>query len=132
MTFLDTSAMLSLLDADERHHAACAETWRALVTEDEHLFTTNYVLVESFALVQRRLGLDALQVLCGHFLPLVEVIWLDRVIHDAAVSAVLTAARRKLSFVDCVSFEVMRRQGATRAFTLDGHFEEQGFVRIPA
>lgn len=132
MTFLDTSVILALLDGDERHHAACAETWRALVAEDERLFTTNYVLVESFALVQRRLGLDALHVLCSDFLPLLEITWLDQATHKAAVGAVLTAARRKLSLVDCASFEVMRRQGIARAFTLDRHFEEQGFVCVPA
>ena len=132
MTFLDTSALLALLDGDERHHAVCAETWRTLLTEDERLVTTNYILVESFALVQRRLGLDALQALCRDFLPVVEVVWLDRSIHQAAVGALLTAARRKLSLVDCTSFEVMRRQGVATAFTLDGHFGEQGFVRIPA
>jgi predicted nucleic acid-binding protein len=33
--------------------------------------------------------------------------------------------------VDCVSFEVMRRLGIRRAFTLDEHFREQGFEVVP-
>ena len=39
----------------------------------------------------------------------------------------LTAARRRLSLVDCVSFDVMRRLGLNRVFCFDQHFEEQGF-----
>jgi len=39
----------------------------------------------------------------------------------------LTAARRQLSLVDCISFEVMRRRGIKTAFTFDDHFAEQGF-----
>ena len=132
MTFLDTSALLALLDGDERNHAACAEAWRALLAADERVVTTNYVLIETFALVQRRLGLKALQVLCAEFLPLIDINWLDKETHEAAVGALLTAARRKLSLVDCVSFEVMRREGLEKAFTLDRHFEGQGFVRVPA
>ncbi len=131
MTFLDTSALLALLDGDEGNHTACAEAWRALLAADECFVTTNYVLIETFALVQRRLGLNALRVLCADFLPLIETIWLDKKTHEAAVGALLTAARRKLSLVDCVSFEVMRQQGVGKAFTLDRHFEEQGFVCTP-
>ncbi len=56
MTFVDTSALLALLDADERYHMACAYAWRSLLAADERLMTTNYVVVESFALVQHRLG----------------------------------------------------------------------------
>ncbi len=131
MTFLDTSALLALLDGDEGNHAACAEAWRALLAADERFVTTNYVLVETFALVQRRLGVNALQVLCADFLPLIETIWLDKETHESAVGALLIAARRKLSLVDCVSFEVMRRHGVGTAFTLDRHFEQQGFVCTP-
>ena len=43
----------------------------------------------------------------------------------------LAARRRDLSLVDVVSFLVMRREGLTRAFTLDPHFSEQGFECIP-
>ena len=131
MTFVDTSGLLPLLDGDERHHSSCAAAWRSLLSEDERLLTTNYVLVESFALVQRRLGLDAVQVLCGDFLPLLRVVWLDQATHQAAVGALLTAARRRLSLVDCASFEIMRRHDVARAFTLDAHFGEQGFVCVP-
>jgi predicted nucleic acid-binding protein len=38
-----------------------------------------------------------------------------------------SARRRDLSLVDCVSFEVMRRNGITRAFAVDRHFQELGF-----
>ena len=55
MTFVDTSALLALLDADERYQMACAYAWRSLLAVDERLMTTNYVVVESFALVQHRL-----------------------------------------------------------------------------
>ena len=131
MTFVDTSALLALLDADERLHIACANAWRSLLAADERLMTTNYVVVESFALVQHRLGLDALQTLCRDFLPLVDTVWVEESAHDTAVGALLTAARRKLSLVDCASFEVMRRHEVARALTLDGHFGEQGFDCIP-
>jgi predicted nucleic acid-binding protein len=47
------------------------------------------------------------------------------------MAAFLKASRRRLSFVDCSSFEVMRKRGITRALAVDGHFDEHGFEQIP-
>jgi uncharacterized protein len=44
------------------------------------------------------------------------------------VAAVLAAARKKLSLVDCVSFQIMRQQGVRASFCFDSHFGEQGFA----
>jgi len=55
----------------------------------------------------------------------------DAAIHAAALDFVIATGRRKLSLVDCASFEVMRRRGLRTAFTLDRHFAEQGFATVP-
>jgi predicted nucleic acid-binding protein len=47
------------------------------------------------------------------------------------VAALLTANRRELSLVDCVSFEVMRRRDITSAFAIDTDFSKQGFTVVP-
>jgi predicted nucleic acid-binding protein len=49
----------------------------------------------------------------------------------AGLAAMLTANRKELSLVDCVSFEVMRRRDVTRAFALDTDFASQGFLVTP-
>jgi uncharacterized protein len=131
--FVDTSAFLALLDRDEVNHRAAAAIWTRLVLE-ERFFSTSYVLVETYALVQRRLGLDAVRTFTADFVPLIDVDWVDADLHAAAVSALLVAARRDLSLVDCVSFASMRRQGVRRVFAFDEDFSRQGFeiVRGPS
>jgi uncharacterized protein len=42
--------------------------------------------------------------------------------------AVLTAHRRHLSLVDCVSFAAMHQFGLSAVFAFDNHFAEQGFT----
>lgn len=125
--FIDTSALFAVLDRDDEHHPAAAARWRELVEADEALFSSNYVFVEIYALVQRRLGMDAVRVLDRDMGAIVETLWLDPDIHRTAVGALLAAGRRDLSLVDCASFEVMRRTGLVRAFAFDPHFAEQGF-----
>jgi predicted nucleic acid-binding protein len=125
--FLDTSALLAVLDADEARHHEAAEIWRRLLERDASIVTTNYVLVETYALTQRRLGSAAVRLLTDEILPVVEVEWIQRDLHERAVSALITADRRDLSLVDAVSFQAMRQRGITRAFAFDRHFEGAGF-----
>ncbi len=126
-TFVDTSAWLALVDADEERHGEAAAAWRALLEGDTPLLTTNYVLVETYALAQRRLGQAAVRLLADDLLPVAEVEFVARDAHDRAVATVIAANRRDLSLVDAVSFDVMRRRGISRAFAFDRHFAEAGF-----
>ena len=130
--FVDTSALIAFLDADQPRHAEVIDTWDRAVADEKALFTSNYVLVESFALVQRRLGLEALRALADVLVPMLRVLWIDEELHAAAVASLFTAGRRKLSLVDCTSFELMRRHGLAEALALDDDFARQGFRRLPA
>jgi predicted nucleic acid-binding protein len=87
--------------------------------------------VESFALIQRRLGIAAVRVFQEDILPLINIEWINAGTHKSAVSALLAASRRKLSLVDCVSFEIMCTLGIKTVFAFDPHFAEQGFKCIP-
>jgi predicted nucleic acid-binding protein len=129
--FVDTSAFFAVFDNDDSRHEAAREIWTRLVTEEATLITTNYVLVETSALFQRRFGLPALRAFYEDVVPLLSIEWVGEQLHTAAMGAVLTAARKKLSLVDCVSFQIMREQGIRAAFCFDRHFREQGFELLP-
>ena len=129
--FVDTSGLLAVLDATDKNHEKADEVWLALLNGEDVLATSNYVFVETFALAQSRLGLKAAQALAQDIAPVFSIHWVEQAEHEAAVAAVLASGRRRLSLVDCVSFEVMRRQGIRSSFAFDGHFEEQGFDCIP-
>lgn len=126
--FVDTSALMALLDADDKHYGRAKRTWKKVVESGDRLISTNYVLVETFSLAQSRMGPDASRVLEESFFPFIVVEWIDRATHAAGISGVLAAGRKKLSLVDCVSFEVMRRLAIRQVFCFDRHFREQGFT----
>jgi predicted nucleic acid-binding protein len=128
--FVDTSAFLAVLNAEDTNHSAAKQSWERLLSQDETLVCTNYVLIETFALLQNRLGMPAVRAFQDIIAPLVAVEWADFSVHRAGVSALLVANRRQLSLVDCVSFEVMRSLGLTTAFAFDRHFGEQGFLLV--
>ena len=130
--FVDTSALIAFLDAEDPAHGTCREAWRHAALEGEGLMTTDYVVLEAVAVAQRRWGLDAVRTLVGEYLPLIEVDPVSKEDRDAGLAALLAAGQRQLSLVDCVSFTVMRRLGIRDYLGLDPHFEEQGFTRYAA
>ena len=132
MTMLvDTSAFYAVLCADDPNHVAADHVWVQAIKQHDQLVCTNYILVETFALLQKRLGIAAVRAFQEDISPFLDVEWVDAFSHLAAVSALLVAGRRQLSLVDCASFETMRRLGITTAFAFDPHFKEQGFTCIP-
>jgi predicted nucleic acid-binding protein len=130
--FLDTSGLFSVFHKDDVRHSLGAQAWHDLADSDTPLHTSSYVLVELSALLQRRLGVDAVDSLGTHVLPWVNVLWVDEVLHAQAVAALLAARQRGLSLVDCSGFAAMRRLGLRRVFTFDRHYAEQGFQTLPS
>lgn len=129
--FVDTSALVGLLDHDDPRHDAVVAAWAA-ASDAARFLTSNYVVVESFAVARRRLGMASVRALHDRLLPLVEVVFVTAAEHEAATAAFLAADRRGLSFVDCASFAMMRRRGIRTALALDADFGRQGFRVLPA
>lgn len=123
--------MYALLSATDDAHEQARDTFVRLLGEDERLVSHNYVLVETSALVQHRLGIEALRTLRDDLLAVVALEWVDRGLHERALAATLTGARRDVSLVDHVSFELMRRLGIRHAFAFDEDFAREGFSTVP-
>lgn len=129
--FVDTSAFLAVLSADDRFHEAARNQWQAIIEQDESLICNNYILVETFALLQSRFGATALQVFQNSIVPILTISVVESELHERAVSALLAAQRRQLSMVDCSAMETMRALGIRRVFTFDPHYVQYGFESIP-
>ena len=125
--FVDTSAFYAVFDRDDANHAQAKPVWERLLRDRATLLTNNYVLLETGALLQHRLGVAALRAFLEDVVPLLQVDWISEHRHRAGAEAVLASSRKKLSLVDCIGFQTMREHGARAAFCFDRHFHEQGF-----
>jgi predicted nucleic acid-binding protein len=128
--FADTSGLLALLSDKDEHHAAAARAFRKLQARQSLLVTSSFILVETYALLGRRLGVEAVRAFRADLSPLLEVVWVDATLHEAGLDRLLKHRRRQLSLVDAVSFEVMTRRGLGEAFAFDPHFEQEGFALV--
>jgi uncharacterized protein len=126
--FVDTSALYALLVRSDERHGEARRAFVRLKSDEAVLVTSSYVLVETYALLGRRIGLGAVAAFRDGFAPLLDVAWVDPATHDAAVDALVERGSRELSLVDLVSFGVMRARGIDQAFAFDRHFKDEGFA----
>jgi predicted nucleic acid-binding protein len=135
LVFVDTSALYAGLDSTDANGARAAPIWTRLLHGVEvgttELVTHSSVVVESVALVPRRLGMAATRVLLDEFVRSMTVVWVDAELHARATTALLAANRRDVSLVDWTSFEVMRERAIDVAFAFDDDFAKQGFTLLP-
>ena len=123
MIFLDTSAAYAAIDAADPNHREAAERLQAALQQRIPVLTHNYVVLESTALIQRRLGLHA----ALSFLKdtrLLKIHWVTQNEHNEAVQLLERRGKRNLSLVDCMSFVVMKQYGITTALAYDSDFQE--------
>ncbi len=126
MIFLDTSAIYAWADAADPNHSVSVRRLQAVLDSREELLTHNYVLVESTALLQTRLGLSAAAKLAKDAAAFV-IEWVDDDLHASGLRELERARKRRVSLVDHISFLVMKRRGVATAFAFDPDFVSAGF-----
>lgn len=129
--FTDTSALYALLVETEEGHSDCVAAFKRLLKSGRALHTTSYVLVETAALLQHRIGLAAVRDFFEGVVPLLTVGWVGADLHQKGLERLLRENRRQLSLVDCVSLECMRLLDLREALALDSHFAEAGYRLVP-
>ena len=130
IVFIDTSAFFAVLTKSDNQYADAAAYWKMLLEDpDMTLVTSNYIIVETCALLRNRLGKRGLEVFVHDILPAISILWIDEAMHFAAVEAMLAFGGNGPSLVDCSSFALLDAKGITRVFAYDQHFSARGFLR---
>ena len=130
--FIDTSAFLAALDKGDKFHSEASKKWSALATGKTELWTTDYVRLESWSLIQRQLGAEAVMAFQDDWLPLCKIHEVCRDVFERAAAQWRIAQRRNLSLVDLTSFDAMRQLAIRTALAFDQHFQEMGYLEVEA
>jgi predicted nucleic acid-binding protein len=137
--FIDTWGWIVIHNKREPRHSAVDALYRKCRLTGNSIYTTDYVLDETFTLLFRRLPL-----------PLAEesVEYLDKAIgrgylnlewvsperfEEAKVLRLRFRDKPKMSFTDLTSMVIMREIGVTSILTDDDHFMQigMGFKKMP-
>ena len=128
--FLDTSGWIAAAVRGQTHHDKANAAYTAAVRQGLRVVTTPMVLGEAHVLFMRLLGrvhaTEAIESALHD--PTHVVLSVDSALVSTAVERWITPYRdQKFSLCDAVSFEIMQREGITRALSIDTHFVTAGF-----
>jgi predicted nucleic acid-binding protein len=129
--FADTSAFYALLVRTDSAHEPVRSSFGRLVEERRPIWTTSFVIVETMALLQHRIGLAAARDFDEDVLPVVRIRWVDDALYRLGTDRLWREDRRQVSLVDAVSFAFMKHQGLRVALAVDPHFAAAGFEVVP-
>jgi predicted nucleic acid-binding protein len=128
--FVDTGPFLARYVAKDQFHSKAIRGWKVAAKGGQPLFTSSFVLDETFTLLGRRTSYAfaadrAEAILASRVLTILRP---DSRDEAAALALFRKLADQEASFTDCISFALMHRHRISRAFTFDRHFEAAGFT----
>ncbi|HUY34333.1 MAG TPA: PIN domain-containing protein [Pirellulales bacterium] len=125
--FADTSFFVAFLSAEDRHHATAVEY---METCADPIVTTQWILAELGNFLSkgpaRRMFAPFIRTLRSEHLLSIEEAGGDS--FQRAVEFYGRRVDKEWSFVDCTSFQYMKRERISLALTADHHFEQAGFT----
>lgn len=128
--FVDTSALLTLLDRADPRHDRTRAAFAGLANAE--LVTHGYVIAETIAVTRRRFGVRGTATLIDDILPVIALVPIDPSVHGVAQARYRASLPSGTSFVDQVSLGVIEREGITAAFALDPDLARPGVTIVPA
>ncbi len=120
---VDTSAYYALASASDNQHEAAEAIYARLLAQGDELWTISYVVLETAALIQMRLGMRALRLFRRSLSAATNVIWVSEDLHAEAWDELERLPRRRVSLVDCCLAVTARREGIETLFAFDPHFK---------
>lgn len=129
----DTAAWLALYDRGDKFHARTSKAFGQLANQKVTFVVSDYIVSESLTSILAKAG-HTQAVACGDWLinsPRVQLVRVDLNWWTEAWQLFKAYDDKEFSFVDCLSFVLMRRERITDAFTFDHHFEQMGFRLWP-
>ena len=129
--FVDTGGFYAALNRRDAHHRDAARLLRRAQREQWLLFTTNFVLAESHALILVRMGREqAWAFLQAIVTGQANVIRAEEADERRARAIIERYQDKTFSYCDAVSFAVMERLNIQNVIAFDDHFRQYGQLTI--
>lgn len=130
MIFVDAGPLLARYVKNDSYHRLATDIWRELAGTP--LATSIHVLDETFTLLGRRTdyGFAADRAERIYSSSVWEILSTTREDEIEAIQLFRKFSDQRVSFTDCLSFALMRRNRMTTVFTFDLHFVQAGFKVI--
>ena len=127
---VDSAAFYALASNEDDFHQGAQAEYYDLLGNNQELWTTSYAMVETMALIQRRLGFRVLAEFMDDVARNISILWIDTRIHNEAWARLVERQGTGLNFVDWTVALASEELDAV-IFTFDSGFVNRGYSVIP-
>jgi len=125
--FVDTGGFYAALNRKDASHLIARRLFNRARRERWFLFTANFVVAETHALILTRVGREsAEQFLRSVYAGRTNIIRAEEGDEQRARSIIELYADKDFSYCDAISFAVMERLDITEVIAFDEHFRQYG------
>lgn len=129
--FVDTAAYFALSSPTDRNHPAARLIAQRLQQGRWRLFTTNFTVAETHALLLSRMNRQiAFQVLERIDASPTTIVRVTEADEQRARTIIRQYQDKNFSLTDAISFVVMERLAISHAFTFDRNFSQYGLTML--
>jgi uncharacterized protein len=130
--FTDTSALIAFLNKKDQHHIRAVSILETIMTGSSTLLITTHIFAETVTRIERKISAEQV-VRAGTMIrknARIKIVVPQEDIIDHAWNIFEKYQDQEFSFVDCISFAVMKENRLTKAFAFDKHFKIMGFETL--
>ena len=133
MIFFDTGSFIARFIENDQYHDLAVNQWKVLEAKGGLFYTSNFILDETFTLLARWTGYPFASKTAKSIYHSNSLIILRPDLHDEveALNLFERYANQKVSFTDCISCVLMRKNSIQQVFTFDKHFLLWKFKVLP-
>jgi len=128
--FIDTSAFYAIVDKDDANHETASEIINKLVGEKAELYTSNFILSETYTLLRNNVGHSKTIDFIEKARDSLRIIHISEDIEERAIRILKKYSDKDFSFVDCTSFVIIEDLKFQKTFAFDKHFKQYGLATL--
>jgi len=129
--FIDTSAIYALLNLKDENHRKAVNYYENLKKKNAIIITTNYIIDETYTLLMIRKGQEFAVDFIDKLRITFNVFYVEKTDDDLAIEILKKYIDKNFSFIDAMSFHIMKRDKIKTALAFDKHFIQAGFKTLP-
>jgi len=134
--FIDTSAFIALLIAQDDHHDSVKQCVAESLTDGVGFVTSEYILDELYTRINYDLGTIPLSKVMKYIQQAVksrslDLLKIDDGIFERSTKMILKYSALRLSLTDCTSFLFVKEYKLNGILTLDSDFKKLGLKVLP-
>lgn len=131
MVFLNSGFFIASAVGKDRYHESAEEAMRKFIDDETHLFTSNYVIQETITWIVYSVGSHKVRQFAQKLTELeregiLDVIWIDRILHKRSLETLIKYKDHPFSFVDASIITIAKHLKLKTIYTTDKTLKESG------